>query len=165
MGVFVCLCTAAVYFLTDVRRYLESSAVREAAPTLSMSPDDRAVLSEILSGEQKASDGIAELNRSITAQQADLKRISDQIAALTSRIDSLPNLVLTASRPSVPSPPSAQADPKPARKLAPPPKPQGPISVGGRHWSHPRARTNLDDFPRTQSKSALHTSVADIGAA
>lgn len=129
--VFVCLCTAGVYFLTDVRQYLESSAVRDAAPTRNMSPDDRAVLSEVISGEQKASDGIAELNRSITAQEADLKRISDQIAALTSRIDSLPNLVLTASRPSVPSPPSAQADPKPVRKLAPPSKPQGPTSVGG----------------------------------
>lgn len=129
--VFVCLCTAGVYFLTDVRQYLESSAAREVAPTLSLSPDDTAVLSEILSAQQKASDEIAELNYSITAQQAELKRISDQIAALTSRINSLPNLVLTGLPSSVPSPPSAQADPTPARKLAPPSKSQGPISVGG----------------------------------
>lgn len=71
---------------------------------------------------------------SITASlhsKAKLERISDLIAPLTSPIDSLPNLLLKASPPSVHSPPSAQADPKPARKLAPPSKPEGPISVGG----------------------------------
>lgn len=65
--VFVCLCTARVYFLTDVRPCLESSAAREVAPRLSLSPDARAVLSEVLSGQQKASDEITELNHSITA--------------------------------------------------------------------------------------------------
>ncbi|MCK1639683.1 hypothetical protein IVA95_19335 [Bradyrhizobium sp. 157] len=33
--VFVCLGTAGVYFLTDVRQDLESSAAREVAPRLS----------------------------------------------------------------------------------------------------------------------------------
>lgn len=59
----MCLCTAGVYCLTDVRQSLESSAAREVAPRLSLSPDARAVLS----GQQKASDEIAELNHSITA--------------------------------------------------------------------------------------------------
>ncbi|WP_244551387.1 hypothetical protein [Bradyrhizobium sp. Rc2d] len=83
--VFVGLCAAAAYFWTNIEKLADTSAVREVAR---FSPEDRAVLSEIQSGQQKANDEIAELNRNIGAQQADLKRNSDEVAALTSKIDS-----------------------------------------------------------------------------
>lgn len=38
-------------FLTDVRQYLESSAVREVAPRLSLSPTPGRYLSEVPSGQ------------------------------------------------------------------------------------------------------------------
>lgn len=60
-----CVCTLQESILDP--QYLESSAAREVAPRLSLSPEARAVLSEVLSGQQKASDEISELNHSITA--------------------------------------------------------------------------------------------------
>lgn len=138
---------------------------REVAPRLSLSPTPGRYLSEVLSAQQKASDEIAELNHSITAKQAELKTNfrSNCSADFTNRL--LPNLLLTASPPSVPSPPSAQADPKPARKLAPPSKPQGPISVGGAATGLIRGHGRTSIISRVLSPSpALHTSVADIGA-
>lgn len=60
-------CVCALHESIFDRQYLESSAAREVAPRLSLSPDARAVLSEVLSGQQKASDEITELNHSITA--------------------------------------------------------------------------------------------------
>lgn len=40
-----------LFFLTDVRQYIESSAVREVAPRLSLSPTPGRYLSEVPSGQ------------------------------------------------------------------------------------------------------------------
>ncbi|WOH52222.1 MULTISPECIES: hypothetical protein [Bradyrhizobium] len=130
--VLVGLCAAGAYFWTNVGQFVETvAAAREVATMPSLSPEDRAALSEIQSGQQKASDELAELNRSISAQLADLTRISDQIAALTLRIDSLQNPAPTASPPHVPRPTPGHAVSEPAKTLVRSSKPQGPVSVGG----------------------------------
>ncbi|WP_246174250.1 hypothetical protein [Bradyrhizobium paxllaeri] len=127
--VLVGLCAAGAYFWTNVGQFVETSAARDVGPMPGLSPEDRATLSEIQSGQQKTSDELAELNRSINAQLADLTRMSDQIAALTSRLDSLQNPTPTASSPHVPRPGHAVSESakKPVRST----KPQGPVSVGG----------------------------------
>ncbi|ANW05890.1 hypothetical protein LMTR13_26970 [Bradyrhizobium icense] len=125
------LCAAGAYFWTNVGELVETLAAREVAPMPGLSPEDRAALSEIQSGQQKASDELAELNRSISAQLADLTRMSDQIAALTLRIDSLQNPAPTASPPHVPRPTPGHAVSEPTKTLVRSSKPQGPVSVGG----------------------------------
>lgn len=127
--ILVGLCAAGAYFWTNVEHFVEMSAAREVAPMPGLSPEDRAALSEIQSGQQKTSDELAELSRSISAQLADLTRISDQIAALTLRVDSLQSPAPTASPPHVHRPGHAVSES--ARRPVRSTKPQGPVSVGG----------------------------------
>ncbi|MBB4373056.1 putative coiled-coil protein SlyX [Bradyrhizobium sp. cir1] len=127
--------------MTNIETFAEALPAREVVPpTLGLSPEDRDVLLGIQSGQQKTAAEIAELNRNVDAQQAELKRISDQIAALTQRIEELQNPALVASPPAASppaaSPPAASPPPvrttsKPAKRDVRPSKPQGPVSVGG----------------------------------
>jgi phage shock protein A len=74
----------------------------------------------------------------VDAQKAELKRLSDQVAALAAKVDALQSASQTAGslsgelrprsqQPVVPAPPPVIA----ARKKPPAPKTNGPISVGG----------------------------------
>ncbi|KWV54754.1 hypothetical protein AS156_06915 [Bradyrhizobium macuxiense] len=125
------LCAAGAYFWRTVAEFVDTATAREVAPMPGLSSEDRAALSEIQSGQQKASDQIAELNRNFDAQRADLKRLSDQIAALTLRIDALQIPVPSASPPPVPPSPQAHAVSRLTKKLVRPAKPAGAVSVGG----------------------------------
>ncbi|SCB54843.1 hypothetical protein GA0061098_103120 [Bradyrhizobium shewense] len=117
--------------MTNIETFAEALPAREVMPpTLGLSPEDRDVLLGIQSGQQKTAAEIAELNRNVDAQQAELKRISDQIAALTQRIEELQNPALVAS-PPIASPPPVRTTSKPAKRDVRPSKPQGPVSVGG----------------------------------
>ncbi|WP_027556133.1 hypothetical protein [Bradyrhizobium sp. Cp5.3] len=124
------LCVGGAYLGTDIEKFIEKPASREVASMPALSPD-RTTLSEIRSGQQEVSETIAELNRNMGAQQAELQRISDQIAALSSRIESLQNTAAPASLPPAPPPPPAQAVSKPTKRLVQPSKPEGPVSIGG----------------------------------
>ena len=67
----------------------------------------------------------------LAAQQAEIKRLSDQVAALTARIDTLQNTAASAQA-AAPAPAPSPAPPPPAaRKRAAAPKQQPAISVGG----------------------------------
>lgn len=119
-------------FLANIETFAEAPSAHEVVPaTLGLSPDDRDVLLGIQSGQQKTADEIAELNRNVDAQQAELKRISDQIAALTQRIEQLQNPALVASPAPAASSPPVRTTSKPAKRDVRPLKPQGPVSVGG----------------------------------
>ena len=107
------------------------------APVLVPDPVVRAGLRDIqLSQEQNAA-VLVSLTQSSATQQADLKRITRQLALLSAQVSSLQNPVtppLTTS--SIPrSHPRArvvQASRKVLPPLPPPlPKPAGPVSVGG----------------------------------
>ncbi|WP_271606178.1 MULTISPECIES: hypothetical protein [unclassified Bradyrhizobium] len=120
--------------MTNIETFAEAPPAHEVAPqTLGLSPEDRAVLLETQSGQQKTADELAELNRNVDAQQADLKRISDQITALTQRIEELqkPAAVVSPAPAPAPSSPPVRTTSKPAKRDVRPPKPQGPVSVGG----------------------------------
>ena len=140
-------------------------AATPQAPVLVPDPVVRAGLRDIQSSEQqnadalqKNADALAQLTQSAAAQQADLKRVTRQLALLTAQVNSLQNPVgppLTTS--SIGGPLTTSSIPRPnprtrvvhaSRKVPPPvlapvppatlpvslpalPKPAGPVSVGG----------------------------------
>jgi uncharacterized coiled-coil protein SlyX len=74
----------------------------------------------------------------VAAQQAEIKRLSDQVAALTAKIDALqrPAAPAQAAAPAPPPPPPPTA----ARKRPPAPKEPPGISVGGAPLPPPSGR-------------------------
>jgi hypothetical protein len=107
------------------------------APVLVPDPVVRAGLRDIqLSHEQNAA-VLVSLTQSSATQQADLKRITRQLALLSAQVNSLQNPVTppltTSSIPrSIPRARVVQASRKVLPRLPPPlPKPAGPVSVGG----------------------------------
>ncbi|WP_245162653.1 hypothetical protein [Bradyrhizobium vignae] len=132
VAVSLAFCAGGAYLWTHIEAFAEAPPAHDVEPpTLSLSAEDRAVLLGIQSGQQKTADELVELNRNVDAQQADLKRISDQIAALTQRIEELQNPAPVASPSPAASPPPVRTTSKPAKRDVRPPKPQGPVSVGG----------------------------------
>ncbi|WP_247767230.1 hypothetical protein [Bradyrhizobium sp. 172] len=129
VAIFTGLCVGGPFYRPHIDRMIEALVAHEVVPMPALSPEDKATLSEIRSGQQQVSEEISALNRNIDAQQADLKRMLDQIAALTSRIESLQNIA--AHLPADIRPPVAQAASKPATRATRPPKAEGPVSVGG----------------------------------
>jgi len=138
LAVSIGLCAGGAYYWTSAEAPPGTSSAREAAQTTGLSHEEKEALWEIRLGQQKASDeiekasdGIAELNRNMGAQQADLKRMADQIEALTAKIESLQNSPVPTSVPEAPSPPAARPVSRPVKRMVQPSKSEGPISVGG----------------------------------
>jgi hypothetical protein len=91
-----------------------------------------ATLKDIQSSQQQNAAVLVSLTQSSATQQADLKRISRQLSALASQVDTLQNAVTPLTTSSIPhSNPRARVVGT-LRKITPPlPKPVGPVSVGG----------------------------------
>jgi uncharacterized coiled-coil protein SlyX len=97
-------------------------------------PVVRAGLRDIQMSQQQDAAVLASLTQSSATQQADLKRISRQLSLLTVQVNSLQNPVapLTTSSISIPpSNPRARVVRASRKEIPPPPKPAGPVSVGG----------------------------------
>jgi hypothetical protein len=138
------------------------------APVLVPDPVVRAGLRDIQQSEQqnadalqKNADALAQLTQNATAQQADLKRVTRQLALLTAQVNSLQNQAPQPLTTSSVSPATTSSIPRPnprtrvvhaSRRVPPPalatvppatlpaslpaslpalPKPAGPVSVGG----------------------------------
>ena len=107
------------------------------APVLVPDPVVRAGLRDIQSSQLQNADALESLTQSSATQQADLKRITRQLALLTAQVSSLQNQVtppLMTS--SIPRPNPRARVVQASRKVPPPvlpplPKPAGPVSVGG----------------------------------
>ncbi len=107
--------------------------------------DETVSLKDFQAFRQQTVESLQSATQDITAQQAELKQLSDQIAALTTKIDALqggstpaPNRLIAPSRPAAvaTSKPVAALQAKPATapgagKKPSTPKPAGPISLGG----------------------------------
>lgn len=127
-----------------------SQYVGHAAPDDKPVSGDQAMMTDLLAAQQKASEDLAALDRTVADQQEQLKTILNQLAGLTAQIDALKS----AAAPPLPPPPLASAQPPAPPRVAPPPlasaqapaapravpnpkKPPraapsaGPISVGG----------------------------------
>ncbi|MET0877861.1 MAG: hypothetical protein ABWY14_12030 [Tardiphaga sp.] len=127
-------------------RLSELSALTSSAGPAPVTASDTSSVAtaEFLAFQQQTSAALQSATQMLTAQQAEMKRLSDDVASLTAKIDQLQGSVAsvrTAPPPVVPARPTAAA-PAPAavppaaapaapRKRPTAPRPAGAISVGG----------------------------------
>ena len=135
----------ADYFWLNYERQTGVSSTANAGVPAAEQSDETVSLKDFQAFQQQTTDSLQSATQDIAAQQAELKQLSDQIAALTTKIDALqggaapvPNRLIAPARPAAVAPPkSAIASPgKPATaavasKKPSTPRPAGPISIGG----------------------------------
>jgi uncharacterized coiled-coil protein SlyX len=121
-------------------------SVGRETPAEQLAASDKEALPELLASQQKIEDDIAALTKSISDQQEQVRTIVDQLAVLTSKVDTL-------QRPAPPPPPAPVIAEQPPVSIAPvAPKPKkpplrpsirsGPVSVGGAPLNVPRDTAN-----------------------
>jgi hypothetical protein len=94
---------------------------------------------DVQTSEQQNAAVLASLTQSSANQQADLKRISRQLSALSTQVDALQGAIAPLTTSSIPRPKPRARVALTQRKMTPPPvmgppplpKPVGPVSVGG----------------------------------
>ncbi|OKO84736.1 hypothetical protein, partial [Bradyrhizobium sp. AS23.2] len=91
-----------------------------AAPDDKPASGDQAVMTDLLAAQQKASEDLAALDRTVADQQEQLKTILDQLAGLTAQIDALKSAAAPPPAPP-PLPSVASAQPPALPRAAPPP--------------------------------------------
>lgn len=106
--------------------HLVEASSHTGAVASSTASEDTAALKELQAIQQQTSDTLLATRQLLEAQQAEVKRLSEQVSGLTAKIDQLQ----LRPAPPPPSPPAVAAT-KPAPKKPPAPKPAGAISVGG----------------------------------
>lgn len=145
----VVLTAAGVFVAGAIGTCVASSYDEPLQPVLLAKPlvgttDDKAPL-RLMSLQVKETSEIDELKQQIVAERAEVKRLSEQLSALVSRMETLeaslernqqPSNALAVvpaavSESSAPAPSPASAAARPAKKRAPERGPLGPISVGG----------------------------------
>jgi uncharacterized coiled-coil protein SlyX len=145
--VLVVLGAAAVFGWLSFGDELAELA-KSPGSTASVGIGDSVAATEFAAFQAQTSASLESATQALAAQQAELKRLSDQVAGLTARIDGLQSSIATAA-PSASAPPTtpasaaaqsaAAAAPRPAATAAPrptaprkrPAQPAGAISVGG----------------------------------
>ena len=112
-------------------------ASRDASDSADSSSGDKAMLTDLLATQQKTTEDMDTLKAAVEDQQGQLKSITDQLAALSAKLDAMqtPPAPPPPPAPIAPTPPSARAQqlaPKVAARKPPhAARPAGPISVGG----------------------------------
>jgi hypothetical protein len=105
---------------------------RKTAPAPIPDPVVRAALRDIQLSQQQDAAVLVSLTQSSATQQADLKRISRQLSLLTAQVNTLQNPETPLTTSSIPhSNPRARVVRASRKGIPPPPKPAGPVSVGG----------------------------------
>ncbi|HEV7410930.1 MAG TPA: hypothetical protein VGO01_20800 [Bradyrhizobium sp.] len=92
-------------------------------------PDKTVGLKDFQAFQQQIAATVQSTAQLVAAQQAEIKRLSDQVTALTAKIDTLQRPAATAQA-AAPVPPPAPPAPAARKKPAAPKQPPG-ISVGG----------------------------------
>jgi uncharacterized coiled-coil protein SlyX len=121
-------------------------AVGRETPAEQVAANDKDALPELLASQQKIEEDLAALTKSVADQQEQVRSISDQLIALTSKVDALqrPASAVIPPAPVVveqPPPPVAQIAPKPKKPLVRRSLSSGPISVGGAPLNAPPRST------------------------
>ena len=122
----------------------ETASVRIPDPVISAAlldiqlsqKDIQLLQKDVQSSEQQNAAVLVSLTQSAANQQADLKRISRQLSALSTQVDALQGAVAPLTTSSIPRPKPRARVLLTSRKMPPPlppplPKPVGPVSVGG----------------------------------
>ena len=130
-----------------------AQAPPKPAPVPMPDPITRAILRDIQSSQQQSADVLASLTQSSETQQADIKRISRQLNALSAQVNALHGSVGPLTTGSIPHPNARARILRTAKKLPPSPpalpKPVGPVSVGGAPLNPvPAAPGPANDSPR-----------------
>ena len=106
---------------------VEASSHTGAVASSASSGEDPTALRELQAIQQQTADTLLATRQALEAQQAEVKRLSEQVSGLTAKIDQLQ----PRAAPPPPAPPAVAAT-RPAPKKPPAaPKPAGAISVGG----------------------------------
>lgn len=94
--------------------------------------ENGAVLQQNVAMLQQGAANLESLRQGFSAQQTDLKRISNQLSSLLARVDSLQNAVTPLTTSSIPQPNARTRVARTSRKKTSRlPKPVGPVSVRG----------------------------------
>jgi hypothetical protein len=120
---------ATAYALSNFNRAAEQSP-RETVLAPIPDPAVSTALRDIQSAQQQNAAALERLTLGVADQQANLKRISDQIASLTAQVTSLQDAPVWTSSISQPII-RARAVAMSRKKIPGLPKPFGPVSVGG----------------------------------
>lgn len=139
IGFGIVACAAAYAWLNygeQVRSTLFASPSPATAPAVVSS--DRAVTrSDLDAVKEQMADSLKSVVEAQSRQNAGLTKLSNQVAALTARIDAMQTATSSTSStpfqtPSVAATPAVSAQPTVVSRKKPiAPKPAGPISVGG----------------------------------
>jgi Skp family chaperone for outer membrane proteins len=152
LSVLAVISAATAYAVPNFNRFAEQSP-HETASALIPDPTVSATLKDIQSFQQQNAAALQEngavlqqngamlqqgaanlesLRQGFSAQQTDLKRISNQLSLLLARVDSLQNAVTPLTTSSIPQPNARIRVARAARKRTSRlPKPAGPVSIRG----------------------------------
>jgi uncharacterized coiled-coil protein SlyX len=135
--IVVCLSALAVIgSVTVIALPNFNNFVEKSSPEMASSPTPDSVvgasLKEIQSSQQQSAAVLESLTQNSAAQQADLKRISDQLSSLATRMDALQNAATPVTTSAIPQPNArAQVVTPSRRNRSRSPKTAGPVSIGG----------------------------------
>jgi uncharacterized coiled-coil protein SlyX len=114
--------------VTTALKDIQSSQQQNAAAL----QENGAVLQQNAAMLQQGEATLDSLRQNFTAQQTDLKRISNQLSSLMARVDYLQNAVTPLTTSTIPqSKARARVARTSTKNVSRLPKPMGPVSVGG----------------------------------
>ena len=121
---------ATAYALPNFNRFAEEPP-HETASAPIPDPVVSATLKDIQLSQQQNAAVLESLTQSSATQQADLKKISDQLSSLAAQADALKSAVTPVTTSSIPQPNARARVVRTSRKETSRPKSVGPVSVGG----------------------------------
>jgi phage shock protein A len=136
--VFAVVASGAAYLWLNYGDQIRSgvSAPSPGGPVIA-SGEESVSRAEFDTFKRQAAESLQSTVEGLDAQKADLKKLADQVAALSAKVDALQSgtsaipaqtsSVVPAATPVVPPRPATVAQ----RRKPPAPKPPGPISIGG----------------------------------
>lgn len=130
--VLVATGAAAGYLWLNYDWLMNELPTQQTAATPEIAPEVSAGLRDLRSSQQQTAREIETIQQTLATQQTDFNRISEQLSALASRLDTLQSAPPLRSSLAPPQPGArAQAVESQVKKPARTPKPNGPVSVGG----------------------------------
>jgi uncharacterized coiled-coil protein SlyX len=129
VAVLAAIAAASAYGWLNYGRLIQpaSSAPSPVAAAVTGNTEETVALKDFQLFQQQMTQSLRSMDQGIAAQKADLARLSDQLSALTARLDVLQTAAAPAPTPVAPARPAVNAP----RKKPPAVRPAGPISLGG----------------------------------
>jgi uncharacterized coiled-coil protein SlyX len=111
---------------------IPSSTMPEVAAVTAVDQEVNSSLKDLRTSQLQTAGQISQLSQAIAATQTDVKKLADQLASLSARLDALQNAQAAPPHPAVVHPTvPAQEQVAPGKKYPQPQKPTAPSSVKG----------------------------------